>query len=173
MGICTRQGLGKLRHIDTQTLWVQEKVRMKQITLRKVLGDVNPADLLTKHMTSRDKMEQLIKLFGLVAMKGRAKSAPLLRKKRIAEVGAEVDIEEDLDICVVKDLDEDGEVVTHEAGRHDIDVWPHLHSPEQIAALFPIAVPVPEREDVAAEVLGEHAALHRRWAGVRLSVVRG
>ena len=146
---------------------------MKQITLRKVLGDVNPADLLTKHMTSRDKMEQLIKLFGLVAMKGRAKSAPLLRRKRIAEVGAEMDIEEDLDICVVKDLDEDGEVVTHEAGRHDIDIWPHLHSPEQIERLFPIATAVPENETIGAEVRDEHAALHRRWAGVRLSVVRG
>ena len=69
MGICTRQGLGKLRHIDTQTLWIQEKVRTKQITLKKVLGDVNPADLLTKFLASRDKLDQLIKLFGLVAMK--------------------------------------------------------------------------------------------------------
>ena len=30
MGICQRQGLGKLRHIETHTLWVQEKVRRKQ-----------------------------------------------------------------------------------------------------------------------------------------------
>ena len=25
MGVCQRQGLGKLRHIETHTLWVQEK----------------------------------------------------------------------------------------------------------------------------------------------------
>ena len=30
MGICQRQGLGKLRHVETHTLWVQEKVRRKQ-----------------------------------------------------------------------------------------------------------------------------------------------
>ena len=62
MGICTRQGLGKLRHIDTQALWIQEKVRTKQIILRKVKGDVNPADLLTKFMTGKDKIDQLMKL---------------------------------------------------------------------------------------------------------------
>ena len=27
MGICGRQGFGKLRHIDTKSLWVQQKVR--------------------------------------------------------------------------------------------------------------------------------------------------
>ena len=30
IGICSRQGLHKLRHIDTQALWIQEKVRTKQ-----------------------------------------------------------------------------------------------------------------------------------------------
>ena len=29
IGICSRQGLGKLRHIATHTLWVQEKLRSK------------------------------------------------------------------------------------------------------------------------------------------------
>ena len=27
LGICGRQGLGKLRHIDTQCLWIQRQVR--------------------------------------------------------------------------------------------------------------------------------------------------
>ena len=27
IGICNRQGLGKLRHLDTHTLWVQQAVR--------------------------------------------------------------------------------------------------------------------------------------------------
>ena len=49
VGICSRQGLGKLRHIDTHTLWVQQAVRSKRIELRKVSGEVNPADLFTKH----------------------------------------------------------------------------------------------------------------------------
>ena len=27
LGICGRQGLGKLRHIDTRSLWLQQKLR--------------------------------------------------------------------------------------------------------------------------------------------------
>ena len=44
IGICSRQGLGKLRHTDTQALWIQEHVRTKNIILKKVRGEVNPAD---------------------------------------------------------------------------------------------------------------------------------
>ena len=177
MGICTRQGLGKLRHIDTQTLWVQEKVRTKQITLRKVLGDVNPADLLTKFLVGKEKLDQLIKLFGLVALKGRAKSAPLLKKKHVDDLDDQtttgIDGDDGLEVCVLKDIDEDRDVVLHEACRHDVEGWPHLHTTEQIERLFPVAVPVPEVENIGIEERDEHALLHRRWAGVRLSVSRG
>ena len=64
LGIATRSGLGKLRHLETHTLWVQEKVRTGAIQVRKVRGDVNPADLFTKHLPSKDKIHQLVKLFG-------------------------------------------------------------------------------------------------------------
>ena len=36
IGICGRQGLGKLRHVDTQCLWIQQRVRGATLTLRKV-----------------------------------------------------------------------------------------------------------------------------------------
>ena len=49
IGICSRQGLGKLRHLDTHTLWLQQAVRSGRVTIKKILGDENPADLLTKH----------------------------------------------------------------------------------------------------------------------------
>ena len=48
MGICARQGLGKLRHIATHTLWVQDKIRTGAMELRKVRGEVNPADIFYK-----------------------------------------------------------------------------------------------------------------------------
>ena len=47
ISICNRQGLGKLRHLDTQTLWAQQAVRTKRLELRKALGEENPADLFT------------------------------------------------------------------------------------------------------------------------------
>ena len=79
MGICGRQCLGKLRHIDTQCLWIQQRVRDKTIELRKVRGDVNPADLFTKHLTGADRVESLLGLFGCRFSDGRAASAPALR----------------------------------------------------------------------------------------------
>ena len=33
IGICKRQGLGKLRHLDTQMLWVQQRVRNNDLDL--------------------------------------------------------------------------------------------------------------------------------------------
>lgn len=56
IGICNRSGLGKLRHVDTHCLWIQAKVRSCEIELRNVRGEVNPADLFTKHLTSWDRI---------------------------------------------------------------------------------------------------------------------
>ena len=46
-GICGRSGFGRLRHVETHTLWVQERFRACAIELCKVNGLVKPADLLT------------------------------------------------------------------------------------------------------------------------------
>ena len=50
IGICRRSGIGKVRHLAIAQLWVQEKLRNKELNLFKVLGTENPADLLTKHV---------------------------------------------------------------------------------------------------------------------------
>ena len=50
IGIARRRGLGKIRHLDVEDLWVQAKVRDKTIELVKVLGAENPADILTKYV---------------------------------------------------------------------------------------------------------------------------
>ena len=79
MGLCSRRGLGKLRHIDTQCLWIQQKVRRKDIELRKIRGDMNPADLFTKHLPGEDKIKSLVKLLSCEFRGGRAATAPKLR----------------------------------------------------------------------------------------------
>ena len=71
IGICGRQGLGKLRHIDTRHLWVQHAVRSNMIELRKVRGDDNPADLMTKHLSSEERIRYLLDLMGCVFIDGR------------------------------------------------------------------------------------------------------
>lgn len=86
IGICSRQGLGKLRHLDTHTLWIQQAVRTGRVDLRKVLGEENPADLLTKHSLSRQRLEDLVNLFGCRYLGGRAASAPQVRKGEASRV---------------------------------------------------------------------------------------
>jgi hypothetical protein len=80
IGICSRQGLGKLRHLDTHTLWVQQAVRTGRIELKKILGTENPADLMTNHMCSGETLRQLVALFGCEYVGGRAESAPNLKR---------------------------------------------------------------------------------------------
>ena len=76
IGICSRQGLGKLRHIDTHTLWVQQAVRSRRLDIKKVLGEENPADLLTKHSLPKDRLDKLVELFDCQFRDGRAEAAP-------------------------------------------------------------------------------------------------
>ena len=49
-GICRRRGHGKVRHIDVQYLWLQERVQTGELRLQGVSGCNNPADLMTKHV---------------------------------------------------------------------------------------------------------------------------
>ena len=64
IGILHPTGAGKLRHLDTHTLWVQQAVRSKRVDPRKVAGEVNPADDLTKHSLGRERLESFVKLHG-------------------------------------------------------------------------------------------------------------
>ena len=80
IGICERQGLGKLRHIETHTLWVQQAVRTKRFALHKVSGEANPGDLFTKHLASRERLAALTRLLGCTFSSGRAEIAPSVRQ---------------------------------------------------------------------------------------------
>ena len=60
IGICSRQALGKLRHLHAHTLWVQQAVRTVRVDLRKIDGDANPADVVTEHASSEGKLEHLM-----------------------------------------------------------------------------------------------------------------
>jgi hypothetical protein len=52
--IASRIGLGKIRHMEVKFLWIQEKVKNKKIQIRKIRGDSNPADNLTKPKMFKD-----------------------------------------------------------------------------------------------------------------------
>ena len=75
IGICRRKGLGKVRHLATTDLWIQDKVRSRQLELVKILGTENPADVLTKYV-NRQLMEEATSKLGLRRMSGRPACAP-------------------------------------------------------------------------------------------------
>ena len=52
IGTMSRRGAGKIRHIQTPTLWLQRLVTSKEIVVKKLLGEKNPTDIGTKHMTA-------------------------------------------------------------------------------------------------------------------------
>ena len=79
------------------------------VEVRKIKGEDNPADLFTKHLPCKDKYHSLVKLFGCECRDGRSLAAPLLRPLDAAVVGS---------VCAAEKL-------------------PHLHSPDDIEALFP------------------------------------
>ena len=52
IGICKRQGSGRVRHLATADLWVQQRVRSRDLKLYKLPGKENPTDLMTKHKSA-------------------------------------------------------------------------------------------------------------------------
>jgi len=62
-----RRGLGKLRHVQTRYLWLQDRVAFGHILLRKVLGTANPADILTKQLTA-ERMQGICRELGEIPM---------------------------------------------------------------------------------------------------------
>ena len=144
IGIATRSGLGKIRHLETHTLWLQEKVRVGAISVKKVHGEVNPADIFTKHLPSREKVHQLMALFGCECREGRAASAPLLRPHGHDNREGGHPNDDPLPTFVAN----------FDCKPHNPDVLPHMHSASDIDELFPTidAAPAPiNAEDFDAE----------------------
>ena len=142
VGICGRSWLGKLRHVQTHThthththtLWVQERVRRGAIQLRKVNGLVNPADLFAKHLTSRDRVDQLVEFFNCECRDVRASTAPQLNTDTVP-----------LPVGHVATLDDD---INNQGSAHDPDILVHNYDDEDLSTMFPRAV-APEDPDGA------------------------
>ena len=77
LGITKRAGIGKVRHFRTQGLWVQEVRASGRIAYRKVLGEKNPADLLTKRLAA-EVIHRHCDTLNMRWFEGRAEFAPTL-----------------------------------------------------------------------------------------------
>ena len=77
LGIVQRRGIGKVRHIRTQSLWLQEAHAQRRLGFEKIDGSRNPSDLMTKHLS--DTLQQRhLDYMSAEAAAGRASSAPTL-----------------------------------------------------------------------------------------------
>ena len=54
-----RRGLGRMRHLDVKNLWLQKDVRDGLLEVIKIPGTENPADLMTKILTSKEIEDRL------------------------------------------------------------------------------------------------------------------
>ena len=67
VGIVLRHGIGKIKHLHVKQMWVQEKVREGELSVRKIPRENNAADLLTHHFTEKEASLHL-KAMGVVRL---------------------------------------------------------------------------------------------------------
>mgnify|MGYP000143650214 FL=1 len=53
--LCGRVGVGKVRHLSTRMLWLQELVQSRRLSVKKVHTEVNVSDLMTKLPSRRTR----------------------------------------------------------------------------------------------------------------------
>ena len=70
LGIVRRVGLGKLKHVDTKYLWVQHARKEGRLSVFKIDGKLNGANLMTKYM-GKETLETDMENCGLVTLIGR------------------------------------------------------------------------------------------------------
>ena len=76
--IASRRGAGKVRHLDSQDLWIQERVARGHISIRKVPGNENLSDILTKHV-DRQVLDKHLEAIGLERRFGRHELSPSIQ----------------------------------------------------------------------------------------------
>ena len=81
IGICNRTGIGRVRHLATGQLWVQERIRNQAFRLFKHPGAENPGDICTKHVPA-ELLRTHLPTTSVSFQSGRAECAPAVTEKR-------------------------------------------------------------------------------------------
>ncbi len=64
IAIGNRQGLGRVRHLDVRCLWIQQLIMMKVISLKKIDGTKNTADVGT-NMLPKKTLDRHLQTLGV------------------------------------------------------------------------------------------------------------
>ena len=94
--------------------------------LRKIPGEVNPADLYTKHLVSAERVAALVKLHGCSFASGRASSAP---QTRTGQSGKRTIAEADLNLTSCEPYE-----MPHIAYDHETmnELYPSIMAPQNV-----------------------------------------
>ncbi len=117
-GISSRLGLGKVRHIDTNKLWVQEKVSQGSVQIDKVRSHENRADALTKYVNGQSINEHMSWVCSNV-QEGRHKIMPETQEQENAENQQEMQAE-----------NQEGKIEKEERGQYQKGVQCVMLRPE-------------------------------------------
>ena len=71
-GMVQRLGAGRVKHIETQFLWIQRIFYEKKASIRKIPRTVNGADLGTHHCTNAE-IENHMRTLGFITLQGDSK----------------------------------------------------------------------------------------------------
>ena len=55
----SRRGMEKMRHMVVKWFWLQEEVKRGKVLVIKVKGEKNPADIVTKYLTTKEVKDRL------------------------------------------------------------------------------------------------------------------
>ena len=88
IGIGSRLGTGKVRHIEVNQLWLQDKVYIGEVTLNKVKTEENIADALTKAVNAETLRYHVENSSG-EGRRDRHWMAPAITEDETKESGAE------------------------------------------------------------------------------------
>ena len=175
LGIVNRQGLGKLRHIRVQYLWLQGRVKDGDVEVHKVAGQDNPADLMTKHLSAHDMQRHLTKLC-IEVRSDRAGSAPQL--SRVSEVVDDADDHNDLDDW---DYQQFNVVRRHGRPRRSLFTPLRVRGSPPAKALTPVRITEGRfcdtgekfrRTDAWTTRSTSHLVMPRRWKGTTTFLFR-
>jgi hypothetical protein len=192
IGIVNRTGVGKLRHIRVQYLWLQGKVRSGELTVKKVLGTENMADLFTKNVPEAT-MDKHIDSMGFEKLTDRPATAPSLammvgvsEASRPKWPGKKLDdqIADQLKGIEQEDWWEDTSefmVRHHVRGRRQLFIPKHVENSPKLSQLCPLRITegrftdngVKFRQvDTWSSRTSSHAPMPREWTGVTKFVLR-
>ena len=93
--LAARRGLGGIRHIEVNQLWLQEKVNNGTIEVEKVKGETNRADVLTKFKHGESLKQQLVWTSQVLTFGRHSKAPKLSSSDPLSELLGEGDEEEE------------------------------------------------------------------------------